>query len=183
LILIIGCPSVTNGPRSRVKRATAYPSTQTQMKPDKLAKSVAIVFVVTAIAYVAIYSGIERRRTRNGPWQVAFTNDSAGMPSIVINQPQLAITNVQIVFAGAPKSRSVGTNLAFAAPRPVPWDVPYGKCIFMDTTFLPGTLVLELFGHEIQLIPRVLIIDRKESPWRSDQTISLPASAAVNERR
>jgi hypothetical protein len=44
----------------------------------------------------------------------------------------------------------------------------------MDTTFLPGTLVFELFGHEIQLLPRVLTIDKKEQPWRSNETIALP---------
>jgi hypothetical protein len=41
----------------------------------------------------------------------------------------------------------------------------------MDTTFLPGTIVFDLFGHEIQLIPRVLRIDGKEIPWQSNATI------------
>ena len=39
---------------------------------------------------------------------------------------------------------------------------------------LPGTATFELFGHEIQLLPRVLIIDRREYPWRPNATITLP---------
>jgi hypothetical protein len=30
-----------------------------------------------------------------------------------------------------------------------------------------------MFGHEIELLPRVLIIDHKEFPWKSEQKISL----------
>jgi len=37
----------------------------------------------------------------------------------------------------------------------------------MDTTFLPGTVAFQLFGHEIELLPRVLIIDHEEHPWHS----------------
>ena len=37
----------------------------------------------------------------------------------------------------------------------------------MDTTFQPGTVVLKLLGHEIQLIPRVLTLNQEEKPWVS----------------
>ncbi len=47
---------------------------------------------------------------------------------------------------------------------------------FMDTTSLPGTVVLKLFGHEIQLMPRVLTVDKKERPWRSEETLALPGT-------
>jgi hypothetical protein len=47
----------------------------------------------------------------------------------------------------------------------------------MDTTFLPGTIVFEMFGHEVQLIPRVLTIDKQEQPWRVDEEIALPVRA------
>jgi hypothetical protein len=62
----------------------------------------------------------------------------------------------------------------------VPFDVPFGKCVFMDTTFLPGTLAFELFGHEIQLIPRVLTIDKQEQPWRSNVIIPVTKTNTVN---
>jgi hypothetical protein len=41
----------------------------------------------------------------------------------------------------------------------------------MDATSLPGTVAFELFGHEIQLLPRVLTIDNQERPWRSNEII------------
>jgi hypothetical protein len=144
------------------------------MKKDGLLKPLAFAFVAAIAIYAVMYSGIEHRRTYKGPWQVAFTNDPAGAPAVVINQPALGITNVQITFPGAALPRDPATNQrAFAQPREVPYGVPFGKCLFMDTTFLPGTLVFNLFGHEIQLIPRVLTIDHLERPWRSHEVISL----------
>ena len=93
---------------------------------------------------------------------------------VLINQPKLAITNVQISFPEQPAlPRAEQTNLVFGQPRPVPYRVPLGRCEFMDTTFLPGTLTFELLGHKIELLPRVLIIDWQEHPWVSDSTITL----------
>src|ERR1043166_10299170 len=91
------------------------------MKSDGIFRHAALAFVVALILYAIAYTGIEHRRTRNGPWQVAFTTAS-GAPAIVINQPALAITNVQIVFTDA---ASPATNVApdFAQPRPVPFAV------------------------------------------------------------
>jgi hypothetical protein len=50
--------------------------------------------------------------------------------------------------------------------------------VFLDTTFLPGTVALSLFGHEVQLLPRVLTIDKVEKAWRSGETISLQQAVA-----
>jgi hypothetical protein len=87
-----------------------------------------------------------------------------------------------IVFSNAPIATNTATVTAFERPRPVPFDVPYGRCIFMDTTFLPGTIVFEMFGHEVQLIPRVLTIDKQEQPWRGNEVISLPVKSGPNVR-
>jgi hypothetical protein len=43
----------------------------------------------------------------------------------------------------------------------------------MDSTFLPGTLTFQFFGHEIELLPRVLIIDHREYPWTGEPVVSL----------
>ena len=61
----------------------------------------------------------------------------------------------------------------------MPYEVPFGNCVFMDTTFLPGTITFQLFGHEIELLPRVLVIDRQEHPWRPDTAIALPRQPAA----
>ena len=154
------------------------------MKPDGMLKRIAVTFVIALAVYIAGYRGIEHRRTRQGPWRVVFTNDLAGAPAIRINQPSLSITSVLVVFQGqAMPAGGVTGAIEFGQPQPVPWDVPFGKCVFMDTTWLPGTIVFELFGHEIQLLPRVLTIDKTERPWRSDETIVLRPATDAGLRR
>ena len=141
------------------------------MKSDNLLRHLVVPFGIALLVYVVFYSFIEHRRTRKGPWEVSFTNDASGVPALVINQPALAITNLQITFPG--ESSRTNTTLSFKQPQQVPWDLPYGKCVFMDTTFLSGTVTIDLFGHEIELIPRVLTIDQKEMPWESRKTIAV----------
>jgi hypothetical protein len=150
------------------------------MKPQGAAKHFLLAFLLALAGYIIFYQVIEHRRTRNGPWRVTFTASAAGVPAIVINEPKLAITNVQISFAGQtlPTTNSP-IVLAFGQPKPVPYEVPFGNCVFMDTTFLPGTVTLQLFGHEIELLPRVLVTDRQEHMWRSATTISLPQRQEV----
>lgn len=144
------------------------------MKSDNPLRHFAIPFGIAVLVYIIFYTGIEHRRTRNGPWQVTFTNDAAGAPALLINQPKLGITNLQITFNGETNAYSTNALLVLAIPKPVPYDIPFGKCVFMDTTFLPGTIVFDVFGHEIQLIPRVLTIDKKEIPWQSNTTMGVP---------
>ena len=151
------------------------------MKSDNLLRHLVVPFVIAVVVYVISYSWIEHRRTRKGPWEVMFTNDVSGAPTLVINQPSLAITNLQITFPG--ETNRTNVSLSFRQPQEVPWNLPYGKCVFMDTTFLPGTLVFDLFGHEIQLIPRVLTIDQKEMPWESGKTITVARSNQLESAR
>ena len=144
------------------------------MKSDGPMRHFVLAFVLAVICYALFYTNIENRRTRKGPWTVTFTNSIEGWPQLVIDQPKLAITNIEVNFPeqSITSTQKVGT-LVFSQPRPVPYDVPFGKCIFMDTTFLPGTVTFEIFGHEIELLPRVLIIDRQERPWLPNDSITL----------
>jgi hypothetical protein len=150
------------------------------MKSDGPMKHFILAFLLAIICYAFFYHNIENRRTRKGPWEITFTNDASGNPAMVINHPRLAITNAQITFT----NQRVGTafvpaTIIFDQPRPVPYPVPLGACVFMDTTFLPGTVTLQLFNHEIELLPRVLVIDHQEHPWLSGSTITLhPASTS-----
>ena len=139
------------------------------MKSDNPIKHFAFAFAIALLIYFVAYSSIEYRRTRKGPWQVTFKASSDGEPRIIVNQPSLGLTNVEIVFAGEVSAlTNIPTTLRFSQPRQVPYEVPFGRCVFMDTTFLPGTLTLQLFGHEIELLPRVMIIDHQEQPWGSE---------------
>ena len=166
------------------------------MKKDNPAKHFITAFLIAAILYVVAYTWIEHRRNRKGPWEVTFADINP--PEMLINQGWLGISNVAIVFPnqqaatsknqikegssasavtndGRASAPSTNTVLSFAQARPVPYSVPFGTCAFMDTTFLPGTVSFtNIFGHEIELLPRVLIIDRQEHPWKSGERILLP---------
>jgi hypothetical protein len=67
-------------------------------KSQGLLKPVVISFMAALFIYFIFYAGIEHRRTRQGPWQVSFMKNSDGVPALLISQPTLAITNVQIIF-------------------------------------------------------------------------------------
>jgi hypothetical protein len=162
------------------------------MRSIGAAKHFILAFALALVGYASLYHLIEWRRARNGPWQVAFTTDAAGCPRIVIDQRKLQITNVQVGFprqslrtgkeveAVAPTNApsavattsapSLPTTMVFDQPRQVPYEVPFGRCVFMDTTFLPGTLTFTLCGHVVELLPRVLIIDHQQHPWTAGAT-------------
>ena len=142
------------------------------MKSTGPLKHFLFAFIIALVLYLVAYKWIEHRRTGNGPWEVRFVVESE-IPAIFINQPKLQIQNVRISFPGENIATNFSETMTFAQPRQWPFDVPFGKVIFMDTTFLPGNVTFELFGHEIQLLPRVLTIDRKEIPWRSNTNVSL----------
>jgi hypothetical protein len=143
------------------------------MKSDGPMKHFILAFLLALICYAFFYNKIENRRTRKGPWEITFTNDVTGNPMLVINQPRLAITNAQVTFTNQHLAQFSPATLVFREPKPVPYPVPFGQCVFMDTTFLPGTIALEIFNHEVELRPRDLVIDRQEHPWLSESTITL----------
>jgi hypothetical protein len=151
------------------------------MKRDNPARHFIVAFVIALLGYMLVYHWIENRRTRKGPWQVTFTNNPAGTLAVIINQPALSISNVQIQFPGGViTNQQSPITLLFNQPRPVPYDVPFGKCVFMDTTFQPGTLTFQLFGHEIELLPRVLVLDRQEHAWKSGEIVALNVLSPTN---
>ena len=143
------------------------------MKADNPVKHFAIALAMAVVIYVIAYGWIEHRRNRNGPWEVTFTNGPANAPMLIVNQPKLGITNVQIVFAEAKAGTNAPANVSFRQPRPTPFELPFGQGVFLDLTFLPGTVTFRMFGHEIELLPRVMMLDHEEHPWRSGEVIQL----------
>ena len=129
-------------------------------------------FTAILIGYAVLFAWIGHRRVVKGPWLVTFATES-GVPQILVKQPTLGIHDVRIVFADERATTNLTQTLEFSKSREVPFDVPFGQCVFLDPLFLPGTVVLDLFGHEIQLLPRVLTIDKSERPWRSGEQIEL----------
>ena len=142
------------------------------MKSDHVWKQIIAVFIAALVGYLAVFYFIEHQRRKDGPWQATFTSFE-GMPAIVVNHPKLQLTNITITFADAPVPTNLPQTVAFEHGRPAPFDLPFGKCVFIDALYVPGTAAWEVFGHEIQLLPRVLTIDKVERPWRSGEKILL----------
>ena len=140
-------------------------------KPTPVRK-ILTVGLVTLILYIAIFSWMENKRRKNGPWEITFTQtDNA--PALLLNHTKIGLTNITILFPDAVAPTNAPQTLRFEHGRVAPFDLPFGKCVFLDTLFLPGTVTCEIFGHEIQLLPRVLTIDRVEHPWQPGEKILL----------
>ena len=137
-------------------------------------KSFAVCFAVVVVFYLGVFHGIEHWRQKKGPWEVSFTADAQGQPAVVASQPGLKISNVTLVFL---EEQVPQTNL----PQRIRFDrplkpVPFGRKLYEDLTVLPGVVTFDFFGHEIELLPRVLIINRREIPWQSGRTLELAAT-------
>lgn len=152
------------------------------MNPKSIWKQIALVGVVALIGYFVVFNWVERRRFVKGPWRLTFsqTNDS---PMLIINQTTLGVANVVVVFNGVMATTNVNETVAFGQGRAVPFDLPFGKCVFLDPLFLPGSVACEIYGHQIQIMPRVLTIDGIEHPWTSGETISLTNKLAFKTQR
>ncbi len=128
---------------------------------------------VTLILYVTVFSLVENKRRKNGPWELTFTQtDNA--PALTISHPKLGLSNITVVFAAATVPTNLPQTITFQHGQVAPTvELPFGKCLFLDTLYLPGTVTCEMFGHEIQILPRTMTIDRVEHPWQSGEKILL----------
>jgi hypothetical protein len=128
---------------------------------EGILKHLAATLVMAVALYAAGFAWIEHRRTFKGPWEVTFQSDGGGHPSIVIRQPVLGIAQT-LAFPGEKAAPNLDVVERFAEATT---NAPFGRIIFQDPTFLPGTLTLELFGHQVEALPRALIIDKKDCAW------------------
>jgi len=143
-------------------------------KPGSSLKHFFLAFLIATVGYAIVFQLIEGRREDKGPWQVMFTSNADGDATVVIDQPRLAVKNARITFMDSKYVRA-GDPLVytFAQPTNTPFALPFGDCKLMDLRFLPGTVTFSFYGHEIELLPRALMIDRQEHPWRQDIIINL----------
>jgi hypothetical protein len=137
---------------------------------DNILKHAAIAFVAALVVYVGFYSCDAHLRTRKGPWVVEFTQTTNQEPLLVISQEGLGIKNVRVVLEGDTVTNAAGV-LRFEHPARL--GTPYGRVRFHDLTYLPGTITLDVYGHEIELLPRTLFLNTKEVPWRNDSVFVL----------
>src|SRR5688572_31942163 len=120
-------------------------------------KHFALAGVLAIVLYAVSYSFIEYLRHRKGGWEVTFLSDASGQPEMRVTQAALSLTNIQFHFLG---ERIATSNLSQTVVFDQPiTNVPFGQVVFLDTTFLPGTLTFDFFGHEVELLPRVLVVN------------------------
>jgi len=132
-------------------------------------KSVIVTFIVVLIFYFAAFWGIEGFRQHRGPWVVAFGTNNLGEATLTLSQEARGLSDVRLVVHG-----EHATN----PPTMVRFDrvlqpVPFGRVIYEDLTFLPGVVTFDLFGHEVELLPRVLVVDKEQVPWKPGATVDL----------
>lgn len=139
--------------------------------PGDVKKQVLTVFAVTVTIYVAAFAFDQHLRSRNGPWQLTFEAATNGFVTVQIDAPRLGVSNVVVSITGATVPEPVPSHrMTFDQPLQKP---PFGKLLFEDLTYLPGTLSFDLFGHEVEMLPRVLTVDRREYPWSPGLRIEL----------
>jgi hypothetical protein len=134
-------------------------------------KSVAVTFVLALAFYLLAWSWMTRWQTGRGPWQVAFATNDLGVPRIVVQQPALGISNVVVTFPGEMLFDTNATGIVhFARPQQ---KTPFGRVVFDDLMRQPGTLTLDLFGHEVELIPARLTVNRQPLLWTNNAVLEL----------
>ena len=145
------------------------------MKTGLTPKSIALWFLLVLALYLAGFYGVEWANHHKGAWEVEFSSDGMGNPSIAIYQPKLKISAVEIIFAGEKSpATNFSTRVIFDRPlTALPSAQPIGEVIYEDLRALPGVVTFNFFGHEIELLPRVLIVNKKEIPWKSETVLEL----------
>lgn len=139
-----------------------------------------LIFLICLVSYAALFGLDQWARTRRGPWNVTFSASPTGNPRLEISETRLGIEGVTLEIEGE-RATNAPQSVAFDGPQRA---VPFGQLVFSDTTYLPGTVTLQCYGHEVELLPRTLIVNRKEVPWRKGLTLKLtpadrPASLPV----
>lgn len=140
------------------------------------------VFIVCLLFYAFGFWGVEHWRQRRGPWEVTFQVGEEGAAILEVDQARLGVTGLQLHFPEAALPEDfTPVRVRFASPAALA-EVPFGRVLFLDTTVLPGTVTFDLFGHEVELLPRVLIVDKVERAWESGRVITVGAREAEGVR-
>jgi hypothetical protein len=125
---------------------------------------------------VVLYTGgfwlDQHLRTRRGPWEVAFGHTAEGSPMMEIQQKHLGVRDVRIIFLDE-KTNAEPAHVRFDTPGSA---APWGRVKYEDLTYLPGVITLEVLGHEIEMLPRALYVNRHAVAWSSGTNITLRTS-------
>ena len=135
-------------------------------------KQIVLAFLAVLVIYLGFYHWIEYRRHVRGPWELIFASDDGGTPSLTIHQRGLRLEH-RLEFTG---ETVAPTNLPVTVVVDRPGrEVPFGRIIYEDLTFLPGVVTFDLFGHEVELLRRVLLVNKREIDWNAAGPVVLRA--------
>ena len=141
------------------------------MNRENIGGKLLAVFAATLVGYIAFYQLDRWLRLRHGAWEVTFGNDG-GTPSLTITESTLKISGAKLAFAGETNS-NLGAPVHWRFDDVTKTNLPFGQVVFLDLTYLPGGVTMNFFGHEIELLPRTLVVNRREVPWEPGRTITL----------
>ncbi|MFM8470670.1 MAG: hypothetical protein ACKODH_12025 [Limisphaerales bacterium] len=140
-------------------------------QPDNILKHVAIVGVIAVVGYFSLFALDSHLRVRKGPWEVTFAAETNGTPFLVVNQPALGVRDVKVRFPGETATLTNGpVTVRFSTANTPP---AFGELRFQDATYLPGTVTLLAFNHEVEFIQRGLALDRQERAWQPGLVVDL----------
>lgn len=141
------------------------------MKSNNLLKHVGIAFAIALLLYIGFYNLDRWLRTRQGPWEITFIQNNQGEPAMIIRHQKLGIRDVKVIFENETMAvTNLPASVRFDQPKTEP---PFGKWKYDDLMYQPGVVTLDMFGHEVELLPRILILNRTEHPWKSGSTYRL----------
>lgn len=144
-------------------------------RTENAAKHFALAFALAAGVYALAFWWIEHRRVSHGPWTVEYSADARGQLRLKVDHAQLGIRGFQLAFAGAMAGRTNWSEtMVFDSPYKT--NAPAGGVLFLDLLYLPGSVTLSLEGHVVELLPRVLRLDRREIPWTAANPMTVPAA-------
>jgi hypothetical protein len=142
-------------------------------------KHLVVLFLMVTGLYLGAFHGLEYWNHRLGPWEVEFTSDAAAQPALIVRQRALQLAAVRIEFPGERVAQSnFAARVQFDSPAK---PIPYGRVIYDDLRQLPGVVTFDLFGHEIELLPRVLIANKQEVAWQSGRVLALRSTQKLPE--
>ena len=134
----------------------------------------AVSFALAVVFYVAAFGWIEHRRVAKGPWVIEFVSDAGGRPTLQISQRQLEISE-ELNFPDDRVGRpNVAEQVVSSEART---NLPFGEMLMQDALYLPGTVTMRVCGHQVEVLPRTLIVDKKEHAWRTGQVLVVGTNA------
>jgi hypothetical protein len=144
---------------------------------NSIIKILLVALLASLVFYFGGFSLNEYLRTRRGPWEITFASPTPDTTAITISQPHLKIGPITLTFTNSTEALQTPETIRFDTPRST---TPLGEVKYDDLTYLPGVVTLELLGHEIEMLPRLLYVDRQPFQWSNIRELSFEANSITD---